>query len=301
MIYKKFEIEQEWQVDNLTPFNELIVSWNAIRPKNGCFHFFLSIKIQTWSPWYPYASWGSHFQSSFSSTDSDHSFLIYQDTLEIINSKKATGFRLKILTDEEASLTDIYGIYVYTNGEEINSNLQFINSKKFVSLEIPQISQMTISHNRCKDLCSPTSVTAVTRFLSKNFQIDPIIMAKNVWDKGFDIFGNWVFNIAEAANLLGTGWHCWVARLNSFEDIYQSLVKNIPVIVSVRGPLIGSAQTYSHGHLLTVVGFDPLQQFVLCMDPAFPTNGETSVSYPLLDFENAWNKRGKIAYLFEKN
>jgi hypothetical protein len=36
------------------------------------------------------------------------------------------------------------------------------------------------------------------------------------------------------------------------------------------------------------------------MDPAFATNEETVISYPLQDFTEAWGRRGFISYIFEK-
>lgn len=73
-----------------------------------------------------------------------------------------------------------------------------------------------------------------------------------------------------------------------------------PVIVSVRGPLTGSARPYAKGHLLVVIGYDSLNQKVICMDPAFPKDSETHVSYGLSDFVQAWNRRGNVAYVFTK-
>jgi hypothetical protein len=105
-------------------------------------------------------------------------------------------------------------------------------------------------------------------------------------------------NVAEASHHLGNQWMCWVERLNGFQDIYDRLIQNTPVIVSVRGPLPGSAQPYAKGHLLVVKGYDPSEKKVLCMDPAFPDEKSTLISYDLEDFITAWQRRGKIAYLF---
>ena len=69
--------------------------------------------------------------------------------------------------------------------------------------------------------------------------------------------------------------------------------------VSQERPLQGSALPYTQGHLMVVIGFDAVNERVLCMDPAFPTNKETLTSYPLQDFIVAWSRRGFIAYIFE--
>jgi hypothetical protein len=34
------------------------------------------------------------------------------------------------------------------------------------------------------------------------------------------------------------------------------------------------------------------------MDPAFPADHQTHVRYPLPEFLEAWNRRGRVAYIF---
>ncbi len=195
-------------------------------------------------------------------------------------------------------LDDIRAFHVYTNCDKIQEPRQSVSCSLPVCLQVNGLSQMVLNHVRNRDLCSPTSTTAVVRYLLQNDGIDPLLFAQNTWDRGFDIFGNWVFNVAEAAAQLGPKWNCWVERLNGFDDIYQHLQAGTPVVVSVRGPLPGSAQPYASGHLIAVIGYDPQQQKVICMDPAFPSHDQTHVFYDLSDFIQAWNRRGRVAYVF---
>jgi hypothetical protein len=105
--------------------------------------------------------------------------------------------------------------------------------------------------------------------------------------------------VAQASTYLGKDWGLWVERLRGFQDLYERLLLNTPVIASVRGPLPGSAKPYLHGHLLVISGFDPERGEVLCMDPAFPTDEKTHIGYGLKDFLSAWKKRGNLAYIFQ--
>lgn len=98
--------------------------------------------------------------------------------------------------------------------------------------------------------------------------------------------------------MLGPKWNCWVERLNGFDEVYNQLLQGNPVVVSVRGPLKGSAAPYTKGHLMAVIGYRPIEHKVICMDPAFPSDQETIVEYDLEDFLQAWSRRGKIAYVF---
>lgn len=350
------KIEKEWKEENLPPFNELIISWNAIRPIQGNNLFYVSVKIDDWSPWLLYASWGSEGQTSFLNTEAAH-VRIYQDTLEIINEKKATGFQIKIVQEGDAPLNletavrddkvmqdfeseslliggehsqkvkappiesdygskdcinlssptavsrlnQIRSLHVYTNHDWDPEYEEKISYSTPLHLQVPELSQMTLNHIRHRDLCSPTSTTAVVRYLSKNEAIDPIQFSLNVWDSGFDIFGNWVFNVAQASMELNKEWDCWVERLSGFDKIIHRLNEGTPVIVSVKGPLKESAFPYTEGHLIAVIGYDALEQKVICMDPAFSPPHQTYIRYDLLDFIQAWSRRGKIAYIFNKN
>lgn len=301
MMHQKFPIEQEWKEENLLPFDELMLSWNGNRPVEGKFIFYVSVKTNEWSPWLLYASWGSDGQSSFLSINQETSVRIYQDALEVMEGKKATAFQIKITTEGCAFLTHIHGLHVYTNGDKVQELQKPASYLTSIYLNMSGLSQMAINHSRHTDLCSPTSTTAVIRYLLNNDAVDPICFAENVWDGGFDLFGNWVFNVAQASAHLGLEWNCWVERLEGIDHIYRHLSQGIPVIVSVRGPLPGSALPYAKGHLIAVIGYDSLDQKVICMDPAFPADDECLIFYDLSVFVQAWSRRGNIAYVFSKS
>ncbi|MDP1880250.1 MAG: C39 family peptidase [Parachlamydiaceae bacterium] len=300
MLHQTSSIQQEWKEEHLDPFNELILTWNATRPIDGKLNFYVSIKTNDWSPWLLYASWGSDGQSSFQNQCLETSVKLYQDAIEVTKDK-ATAFQIKITSEGSASINNIHSLHVYINGDKDSEIQELTQNFSSIYIKIPGLSQMTLDHARHKHLCSPTSTTAVTRYFSNNHTIDPVDFAQNAWDSGFDIYGNWVFNVVQASTILGKEWNCWVERLNGFNHLYTHLSSGNPVVVSIRGPLPGSAQAYSQGHLLVVVGYDPLHKQVICMDPAFPSDEETNVSYELNDFIEAWNRRGKIAYIFSKN
>lgn len=291
-------IYSEPKKEDLPPFDELIVTWNAIRPSKGKYLFYASVKIKEWTPWLLYASWGNDGQSSCNSTTNVAPVKIYQDALEVLEGQKATGFQIKAAAEGNASLDEIRELHVYTNSDKTAEPRQTTPHLLPVYLPLKGLSQMALDHVRHRDLCSPTSTTAVVRYLSNQSGIDPIRFAQNSWDGGFDIFGNWVFNVAQAAAELGPMWDCWVERLSGFDDIYLRLKQGTPVIVSVRGPLPGSAHTYTNGHLMVVIGYE--EQKVICMDPRFPSDAETEVRYDLSEFLQAWNRRGRVAYIFSK-
>ena len=295
------EVGTHWQEEGILPFDELMLSWNAARPLQGKYLFYVSVKTEDWSPWLLYAAWGSDGQSSFHEKADQEPVRVYQDALEVLEGQKATGFQIKVVPEGLAVLEDIHALHVYTNGDRLQDPKQMVLDVPSIGLSLPGISQMVLNHERPTSLCSPTSTTSVVRYLLNCPDVDPVYFAQNVWDGGFDIFGNWVFSVAQAATELGKDWNCWVERLAGFEAVYQRLQQGAPVVVSIRGPLTGSAQPYASGHLIAVIGYDSLRQRVLCMDPAFPADDQTLVSYDLLDFTQAWNRRGRVAYVFQRS
>jgi hypothetical protein len=291
------DVQTEWIQEDCGLFNELIVTWNGKRPSSGQYLFYVKLKLESWSPYLLYGLWGHREQASFASSIEGCPVRVYQDVVEVSNQQKASGFAVLIVCENGASLKDLYSLHVYTNQQHAidRSDLE----ERFLRLPMPGLSQMVLSHPRAKDLCSPTSTTAVIHYLGKS-SLNPVSFADLVWDQSFDIFGNWVLNLAQASSEMGPSWECWVQRLSGFSDIYERLARGDPVVVSVRGPLIGSAQPYAKGHLLVVIGYNPAPKNVLCMDPAFPLDSQTLVSYPLQDFMEAWKRRGMIAYIWQK-
>jgi len=300
MIHKK-NIKKKWKEENVPPFDELMLSWNAKRPLDGKYSFYVSVKIaDRWSPWLLYATWGSDGQSSFKIEAEDFPVRVYQDAFEVLEENKATGFKVKIISEGDNTLNEVYSLHVYTNSDKVQEPKPVISAKKPVHLKVQGLSQMKLNHIRYADLCSPTSTSAVVRYLLSSMDIDPVNFAQSSWDGGFDIFGNWVFNVVHASSILGPNWDCWVERLSGFDDIYKRLQQKTPVVVSIRGPIQGSAQPYSKGHLLVVTGYNPLEKRVICMDPAFSSDDQTEVSYDLSEFVQAWCRRGRVAYIFSK-
>ncbi len=191
----------------------------------------------------------------------------------------------------------LHALHVYTNGDKQAEPSQHYPSEA-VHLNAEGLSQMALKHPRNGSICSPTSTTAALRYLTQR-AIDPLDFAAHTRDHGFDIYGNWILSAAQASAELGNDWNCWVERLDGFSDIHQRLLRGFPVVISIRGPLQGSALPYEQGHLIVVIGYSPQERRVLCMDPAFPSETETLVSYDLDDLMQAWSRRGRVAYLFE--
>jgi hypothetical protein len=156
----------------LFPFDELMISWNAIRPIEGRFLFYVSVKINEWSPWLLYASWGSNGQSSFSNITQDGSIRVYQDALDILDGKKATGFQIKIISEGYAFPTDMGAFLVHFKHEMFSKEYGFspyfcnkgiVYFGKGKSFLVP--SQMV---DLCGRVCEPTNPIIYTEVVEQH-------------------------------------------------------------------------------------------------------------------------------------
>lgn len=286
-----------WEQVNVNPFDELILSWNANRPNEGNYLIQVSLLVDEWSPWLNYAYWGAQDQYSFHEEKQD--LKSFQDAVEVSHGKKSTGFRVRVLAENGATLEGLSSLHACLTEVGLQKMEEGAREGISIDLDVPGLSQIALNDAKSMRICSPTSTTAALNYLKKS-SLNPLQFAEHVRDSAFDIFGNWVLNTAQASHELGPSWECYVAKFTSFNQIIDQLVKGTPVVVSIRGPLPGSALPYESGHLIVIRGYDSEKQAVLCMDPAFPTNAQTKVSYKLEDFLTAWNKRLRVAYIFNK-
>jgi hypothetical protein len=292
-------VEWVWEQADALPFNELIVSWNGFRPETGKWTIWISLEQKgAWSPWLKYAEWSADSQKTFKSCGDFAE--TYQDAA-YPKEGLCTSFRIKAEAGEGADLSDLHAIFACASRFEEKKDENLLEPLPFVMLPFAfRQSQMTLDHRRASSLCSPASVTNALNNLFARRLVSPIDFAEKIWDGEFDIFGNWILNTAQAYHEAKGAFRVHVERLGSFSDIHAYLRQELPVVVSIRGPISGSAQPYESGHLVCVIGYDPNQARVYCIDPAFPDDASTLASYPLEEFLAAWERRGYIAYVFPR-
>jgi len=294
------QLEAIWEETAVEPFDELILSWDASRPEQGDYLIEVSALINGWTPWLNYAFWGAHDQYTFN--EKNETTQTFQDAFEILNGQLAAGFRVRISAKDGASLKKVRALHVCLTNRKKHEVDQHLSKDEdiIVDLEVSGTSQICLPDDRRTRLCSPTSTTAVINYHKEATRLSPLDFANRVVDTAFDIYGNWILNTAQAAHELGSPWNCFVVRFTSFNQVIDQLLAGYPVIVSLRGPLTGSALSYQAGHLLVVKGYKSATKEVFCMDPAFPSNAQTLVSYALSDFVQAWARRGGIAYVIHR-
>ncbi len=290
---------------DLPMFSQLLLSWNALRPKKGHFSFFVQARnahTLKWGSWHRMFEWGKDLQRSHVTTSDGFSKYVHV-RLETEAFQLADGFRIKVVGAKGTSLSLLKGLAITTvnmnafKPEYVTRDLSQLSSVSVSN--VPKISQISLNHPEHQRICSPVSCTMLSQFLTKN-KVDPIHFAQRSFDKGLNSYGSWPFNMAHAfERSKGKAWF-YNTRLNSFRDIHKQLKRGIPAIVSVRGTLAGAPRPYPHGHLLTVVGYDADAKEVICHDSAKEGHENVEQRYSLADFLRSWEASRRLTYWVEQ-
>lgn len=290
---------------NVCPYSQLLLSWNAKRPKKGHFTFFVKAKnyhTNRWGAWHRMLEWGADVQRSFSSKSDGFTRYVHVrlETEELLLSD---AFRIKVVGAKGADLADLRHLTVTTANmrnfqpEAVTENLATLPT--VVIKNVSKISQLSLDHAEKNRICSPVSCTMVSDYWGKR-KHDPAEFARQSFDAGLNTYGSWPFNMAHSYEQCREKVRCYNTRLNSFADIHAQLRKNHPVIVSIRGRLEGAPRSYPHGHLLAVVGYDGKTKEVVCHDPAKEGHANVEQRYRLQDFMKSWEASRRLTYLFER-
>jgi hypothetical protein len=299
---QKYKDKAELSFVSPTPyFSQLILSWNAFRPTKGHFRFWVQAQDSATKKWYDQhhiIDWGKDIQHSYISID-EKGTGCYHVRLELPKNRHGNSFRIKIESHDGADLSLLKSLNVCVSDLakfKASSSSEFSTLKSVKVHNVPKQSQMVLDHPRAHQLCSPTSLSMLLGFFQKT-PVDPLQCAEKVYDSGLDTFGSWPFNVAHAFEACEGKIHFGVRRLNSFAEVHKQLSRNIPVMVSVRGELVGAAKPYNDGHLLLVIGYDAKQKKVICHDPAFEDASQVTASYDVDGFLKAWARSRNLAYI----
>lgn len=284
-------------------FNQLIFSWNALRPKVGYFTFFIKARYsitKTWSKWFKMFDWGNGIQQSYCDLKKNEISYDYV-RLELPIGKMSDGFKLKVIPQSNANLSNLRMLSVSISDFskfKIEKIQNLLNLENVEIKDIPKRSQMVLDHMHNKRMCSPTSISMMISHFN-NVNTDILDFANNVYDKGLDSYGSWPFNTAAAFELCPS-YYFRVVRLNSFVDLHANLLMGYPVVVSVRGKMNGAPQDYNKGHLILVIGWDKNNKEVIVHDPAFSSDPKVKFKYEISTFIRAWEKSHRLAYIIDR-
>lgn len=110
----QFEKKVVFTSSETIPFTQLVVCFNAERPQEGMFEFFLRAHTKgkgenEWQPWCKIASWSDSAQRSFSSKNSDAAFKHVR--LEMNEGLWGDRFEVRVERTGDASLDKVKGLF----------------------------------------------------------------------------------------------------------------------------------------------------------------------------------------------
>ncbi len=282
------------------PFDQLILSVNASIKGGGTLRAEVSVRQKGWSPWFAMAELRGAEGSSVRSKPVPQGE-VGQDLLRL--ARRASAFRLRFLLSGPAgSRAEIKLAAVCLTDSAIAYSDSAMDRGPYTgafSLKVNPVSQMRLPHPRCKDMCSPVSVSMALAGIG--LPTEPLRQAAAARDRAADIYGNWTLN-ARAASLRGAA--AWYTRFNTFAEAEAVIRRGLPLAVSLTfgpGELRGSPlKKGTRGHFVLLKGFDAAGNPV-CNEPAVKT-GRAERTYRRREFARAWfrNKYG-AAYVIVRD
>lgn len=263
-------------------FNQAIVSFSPKMKKDDTIFYFIELNKKR------YFLGNFSVSKSFSFPKEDEDVLIDVDLIKFKRKIKSFDVGFSIVSNSKTSIKLIN--IILTDTEKKNHYKKFLPLKN-IKLPIKSISQMIHQVNYNQDICSPTSLAMVLDYYG--VKIDTLTIANSVYDNSTRIYGNWLFNTSYVSSL---GLYSFVARLNSYDELYKLLVEGIPVVASITydyDQLKGSPIKKTKGHLVVIKGID-IDGSIIVNDPAARDEKSVEIKYDQKEFFNAWflNKFG---------
>ncbi|MCF2972417.1 peptidase C39 family protein [Synechococcus sp. Nb3U1] len=285
-----------------------IASWNAITPRGTWLELLIRAKVQDrWTKWYHGGVWAadpSTLASHSVKGQRDEDGTLYTDLLVLddeINGAEAFQVKLRLFTQDPGRSARVDQVAVALSNVPVKPDrlLPGDPARWGQILEVPQCSQMVYPEGG-EVWCSPTSLAMVMAYWQQDIgPCEPMVRSSvaGVYDWVYRGHGNWVFNVAHAAE---QGLAGVVARLESFAQAEDWIAAGVPVILSfawAEGDLDGAPIPKSDGHLAVLVGFDANGDPVV-NDPAAKTDTEVRRTYRRAQLESLWLEHsGGTVYL----
>ncbi len=293
------EAEFVWECAPVKPFRELQLSWNASRGEQEGYSFFVSLRQNgVWSPWLFYGEWG-HFGQLLCKEGSESPIA---ETFRGTARAKQTfsdGFRIRLASPIRGTLFGLRTLFVSTFGSFVTPGSTLNDPSPILLEPTPRFSLFQLRFSTIYEYSHCVAAAAAINYLGKS--VDPVDFSNWVYDQDFDCYEHWPLIAAEASERLGPDFEVRVEYLPDFSALYTQLKQGYPVVVGIIGTLTGSPMPYRREHGIVVIGYDPVQKKVQCIDPGFAWTKSTFVSYSLEDFLRAWEKRKNVSCIFKKN
>lgn len=296
------------QISTSFDAKELVITWNADVPDDTWLEieFRVKDKFAGWSVWYCLGHWGH--KTPYERVTEDPIYGILKvDILKAQRKFNTIQYRIRFFGSKTKKYPTLKRVTLcYTSPPDKGENafrLMEAPVGPAVSLSVPWISQLRYEDVENMDMinsgvCAPTSLTMVMKFHDKPVRVKET--AQQAFDPVAEIYGNWAFLAATAAN---HGLKAWVQRFTTWKEVRQLVEKGIPVIISIAYPkntFSSEPESSSEGHLMVVRGFTKTGD-VIVNNPGtvFRENGE-GIVYKWHELGKAFFGHGGVGIIVTK-
>ncbi len=269
------------------PFDKLVLSANFRTATDGC--LLLEVQVcegEKWSEFYKLGLLSGKFKTSFPA-QKDAFGHVQTDELVLLQPAQAYRYRLKFYGDAELLLLAASVVRVpFVYDEKAATHLPAASNIQ----QVPPLSQLEQVTPHKRRICSPSSLYMALNALGYVVPLAQIL--PRVFDQTADVYGNWLFNIAAAAEF---GAQAFFRRFSSLAELAEFVTPDSLVIASIafkKDELPGAPLEKTPGHLVVVRGYKDGK--ILVADPAAPTRATVLREYDAKAFARAWlqNKQG---------
>ena len=299
------------------PFTQLIPSWNVVAPPSAAVLIQARIHTTTGATgaYKTVAAWSARddqFHRTSAGPQSGPLVRLDTDTLKAASGVSFDAYQLRVLPLRVPGTTATPVVNsVHAVASRPATARQPVSRPLYGARElaVPRYSQMTHRGQYPRyggggeAWCSPTSLSMILGYykrlpskanyawVAKSYA-DPWVdhVARVVYDYGYSGTGNWPFNTAYAANLVGSSF---VTRLASLRGAERFIRAGIPLAASIsfaRGGLDGAPISSTAGHLVVITGFTAAGN-VIVNDPAASSSSTVRRVYDRGQFERAWQTK----------
>ncbi len=269
---------------SLPECNVMLVSWNAYR-RGGSVEMMLAYKKAdgSYSEFFSYGVWGTLPTSKSCKKDDG---VMDEDTLFAKESTDTVIIKAVLTAGEDGNGDPRLMRFAICGNGKPYFTVDKEALPEEVCLDVKPRSQMVIPKIG-NIICSPTSTSMCMDY--KGVDIPHDEFAAMAFDHGDKVYGNWLFNIAAAAE------QGFVTHFDSYDvnAAMHCLANDTPLVFSIRtkeGDITNAPQAYTSGHLICVVGYkmiDGKLHFIV-NDPAAKTVEGVRRYYDAAELDACW-------------
>ncbi|MBL0869708.1 MAG: C39 family peptidase [Phycisphaerales bacterium] len=279
-------------------FNEALVSWNIdVNAEDPASVALIELQVGDstkgfWSPWLALGTVGGGAlpEGEFVQTFTDATVgVVGKVEVDVFTSKHTFDrmrYRVRAFGTSAVAVRSI-SITLSDIGQIGGSRplAPAVVGAEIPRLGLPFFSQKTRDEKLSGRLCSPTSVTMVLNHAGAACTVQGV--SELVYDKRFDLFGNWPRNVQAA---WGMGVPGMLVRFDDFAQARAVLQAGVPIIASIRvekGELPAAPYASTDGHLIVIEGMTAAGD-LLVLDPAVGDAAQGRRVYPAKDMAKVW-------------